>query len=487
MVAVVEDKKDQDATENAGTLGFEYGVGPQSSGTSTVTNSPVEPQVDASLPCQPAQNNDGEAGEYGPNDEVDSSSAKEDTEVDVINAGANEQDGEDSDDSENDKNSTERNEGLGFILERRSSKRRRASASNRYSPGEGGGLAYKKPKSNNLGPGDMSKNAETMAQPPAHGGGDNVKTNVDKKVRHEEGGGEGSREKTVREWSKPSYRWIGGGTKSDATGSSIEYEGLEINFTNMKTTTWTPRSPFVVRLGDAVTISSDNAPWYDSRPKKSEDVQNCEAIPIYNDPASRGPGLGALDPYIGVVERLWEEMEDPSKIGSAQRKMKGKNTKSFKSSSRMMMRTRWFFKKEDLEGIRGSFVVEGTANGGGTKDEVLAKMSSQDLVLTDQSDDNVVTAIMGKAQVVKRMTGDQSIQEDRTDPHGCFVCRYNLTLCLADSHGKDAMAVKLIPWTDTEVFSDFGKVSNPIVASDPTITDNYGCNLARNDNNYETI
>ena len=90
MVAVVEDKKDQDATENAGTLGFEYGVGPQSSGTSTVTNSPVEPQVDASLPCQPAQNNDGEAGENEPDDEVDSSSAKEDMEVDVINASADE-------------------------------------------------------------------------------------------------------------------------------------------------------------------------------------------------------------------------------------------------------------------------------------------------------------------------------------------------------------------------------------------------------------
>ena len=476
MVAVAEDKKDQDATENAGTLGVGSGV--------EVANSPVEPQVDASLPCEPAQNNDGEAGENEPDDEVDSSSAKEDMEVDVINAGANEQDAEDSDESENDKNSTERNEGLGFIRERRSSKRQRASASNRYSPGEGGGLAYKKPKPNNLratsGPGNTSKNAETKAQPPAHGGGDNAKTNVDKKVRHEEGGSDCSPEKTVRELSKPSYRWIGEGTKSDATRSSIEYEGLEIDFTNMKTTTWTPQSPFVVRLGDAVTISSDNAPWYDSRSKKSEDVQNCEAIPIYNDLASRGPGLGSLDPYIGVVERLWEETEDSSKIGSGQRKKKGKSIKSFKSTSRMMMRTRWFFKKEDLEGIRGSFVVEGTANEGGTKDEVLARMSSQDLVLTDQSDDNVVTSIIGKARVLKRKTGDQSIQEDRTDPNGCFVCRYNLTLCLADSHGKDAVAVKLIPWADdTDVFADFGEVSNPI-------TDNYGCNLARNDNNYVT-
>jgi len=142
MVSVVEDKKDQDATENAGTLGVGSGVG--------VANSQVEPQVDASLPCQPAQNNDGEAGENEPDDEVDSSSAKEDMEVDVINAGANEQDAEDSDESENDKNSTERNEGVGFIRERRSSKRQRASASNRYSPGEGGGLAYKKPKPNSL-------------------------------------------------------------------------------------------------------------------------------------------------------------------------------------------------------------------------------------------------------------------------------------------------------------------------------------------------
>ena len=75
MVAVVEDKKDQDATENAGTLGV---------------GSHVELQVDASLPCQPAQHNDGEAGENKPDDEVDSSSANEDMEVDVINASADE-------------------------------------------------------------------------------------------------------------------------------------------------------------------------------------------------------------------------------------------------------------------------------------------------------------------------------------------------------------------------------------------------------------
>lgn len=129
------------------------------------------------------------------------------------------------------------------------------------------------------------------------------------------------------------------------------------------------------------------------------------------------------------------------------------------------MRTRWFFKKEDLEGIRGSLVVEGVANGG-RRDDVLATMSSQELVLTDQLDDNVITAIIGKTRVVKRKPGDQSFT-----PNGSFICRYNLKFI------GDSRAVKLFPFIDET--SDFSVSNTTIVSSDPTTNDD-----GRNDNNH---
>ena len=466
---------DQDATANAGTLGVGSGTGmhpadahSESSGSSHFTNLPLEPQEDA-------QKMNGEARENKADDEMGESSSAEEG----MGMKAHEQDEQESNESENEK-STELSKGLGFIQGRRSSKRQRASASNRYAPGEGGGLAYKKPKINSSRPSSepvhIGKDAE-KAQTPAHRGGcDDVK----KKVRHEEREDGGSPVKAVREFSKPSYRWIGGGTANNATGSSIEYEALEIDFKNMQAA----QSKFVVRLGDSVIISSDDAPWNDPSQKKSDDVQNCEAIPIYNDPDSSGPGLGVLDPFIGVVERLWEEWSDPPKLGSGPRKKKGKNSRSFKSSTRMMMRTRWFFKKEDLEGIRGSFVVEDAANGGSTEDEVLARMSPRDLVFTDQSDDNAVTAILGKARVMKWKPGDQSVEKDMPDPNRRFICRYKLNLCHSNYHGTDATKVKLSPWTDdTDAFVVFEKASSHIVLSDPTSTDKNGCDPARNVSN----
>ncbi|KAL3821680.1 hypothetical protein ACHAXA_003238 [Cyclostephanos tholiformis] len=467
---------DQDATGNVVTLGVGSGAGMHpTEAHSESSRSALITQEDVSRPSRTAQQ-DGEVEENEPDDEVEEfSSAEENTSIKVHN-------------QEYDKNSTELNKGLGFIQDLRP-KRKRASTSNRYAPGEGGGLAYKKPKVSNMRatsePGNTGKDAEN-AQTPANRGGCNATTHVEKKIRHEEGGDRGSLENATRKRSVPSYRWIGEGTTNDATGSLIEYEALEIDFTNMKTAIWTLQSKFVVRLGDAVTISSGDVPWYDSKQKISVYVPNCEAIPIYNDPDSSGPGLGALDPFIGVVERLWEEM-DPPKLGSGPRKRKGKSAKSFKSSTRMMMRTRWFFKKEDLEGIRGSFVVEDAANGGSPEEEFLARMSSRDLVLTDQSDNNAVTAIMGKARVVKRNSGDQSIDEDMADPNGCFVCRYKLALCHSNYHGTDAMAVRLSPWTDdTDAFVAFEKKPKHIVSSDPISTDENGRNLARNVNSPMT-
>ncbi len=48
------------------------------------------------------------------------------------------------------------------------------------------------------------------------------------------------------------------------------------------------------------------------------------------------------------------------------------------------------------------------------RDEVLARMSSHDLILTYQSDNNGVTAIMVKARVLKMKAVDQSIEGETT-------------------------------------------------------------------------
>ncbi|KAL7540990.1 hypothetical protein ACHAXR_010541 [Thalassiosira sp. AJA248-18] len=199
-------------------------------------------------------------------------------------------------------------------------------------------------------------------------------------------------------------------------------------------------------------------------------------MPIYNDPASRDAGLGALDPFIGYVERLWEEGEDSPKKGTGQRKKK-----STTKSSRMMIRTRWFFKKEELEGLKGSFVVEGGSNyGGSAKEEILESMASQDLVLTDQSDDNTVSAILGKVKVVKRKPLTQSVDVDMTVPKGGFVCRYDLSF-LAESDDSD---FKVSTSNDSTTKS---LESKDIDMSEPSSTDDGGDSSARlvGHNNYD--
>lgn len=391
-----------------------------------------------------------------PNDEAAIYSLEEgddeDMEVNAINSEVFEQldDGLSSDDFDKKCNSSE------LTQERRSSKRQRVSASN--SPG----IDYHARRA--AGSEIKSDVTEMMVHLPDNAGGDNVKPTVDSK------GGEPN---SLLESAEPNYRWIGEGIKN---GSSIDYQGVEINFTNMKTPSPDAhKSPFVVRIGEVVLISSDDTPWYEYTAKNSEFASSSEEhVSIYDDPASR-ESLGALDPFIGVIDRLWEETDDRNKAGPGPgRKKKGKNNKSSKSSlplsKRRMMRTRWFFKKEDMEGIRGNLVVEGVANGG-SKDDILTKLSPQDLILTDQYDDNVITAIMGKARVVKRNPTYQSIQENEI-----FICSYFLNFI------DDSREVKLFSFTDDDI-DNFTvsphHVSNSITSSDPNIID-----YERNGNNH---
>ena len=393
------------------------------------------------------------------------------------------------------------------IPERRSSKRQRVPAPYRYSPGEGGGLASKKAK----GKSDSNSNTTSattttestlvgtgtiILPPPRVNRGSDGDAGVpsstttdaqDVQARQEKSGGEAvvsmSMPKPVREWSEPRYRWIGKGIKRDTTrSSSVEYAGVEIDFTSAPSedSTSTPLDPLTVRIGDVVMINGGDAPWSGARQGSAIDSsQNSDMISLYNDPASIEMGLGALDPYLGLVERLWDEVDDdPSKSSP---------------SSTMMMRTRWFFKKEDLEGISGRFVMDEMGEKrGNVRESILATMSAQDVILTDQSDDNAISSILGKVKVVRMkpvdiMSRDKATNETKSNN---FICRYTISMCPANSPGMD-FTVKLRPCTDdNDDFKVAGRTHASSVfdssdAEDDDFNSVVGTNTADKNNNAD--
>ena len=255
-----------------------------------------------------------------------------------------------------------------------------------------------------------------------------------------------------REWTNPTYRWIDPDVKGDHQGLEIDFGGSDNGATNNnnssssakgKTGDWTPPPPFIVRPGDIILISSGDVPW--AAKSKADNVESLpqqkegEAVPLYNDPASREPGIGALDPFVGYVERLYED--DPSQKVAGPKKKKSKSANS--TPSQMKVQTRWFFKKEEIKGLSGRFIIQGQTTRGDAKDQIFDAMTSNDLILTDQSDDNDVTSILRKATVVRRKPLDGSDDDDRemTIPEGAFVCRYQLNFCPASSSGGEGTVV----------------------------------------------
>lgn len=355
-------------------------------------------------------------------------------------------------------------------MELRASKRQRSNLPlHRYSPGEGGGLASKKPKAGGSCDGDGLSSSTCFSSL----GDGNGRGRGDKKKR---GGGREGPSDPLESRPEPTYRWIDEGSRSGGLPSVLEHAGVEIDFTKTKTADWTPPPPFAVRVGDAVLLSSDgSAPWDvaddrngDSRGKGGGPRgKRCEQpTPLYNDPASREGGLlGALDPYIGLVERLWEEPDGsagPSGMGSSGRGKKrgrgpGATSRPPTGPSRMMVRTRWFFKKEDVEGLRGSLVVDegGDCNGRGkSREKILATMNPQDLVLTDRADDNAISTVLGKIQVERRrpLDGNDRPPSSQAASGGAaaHTCRYNLSFCPVgtSSGGKGRIVARLSPCAD---------------------------------------
>jgi hypothetical protein len=279
----------------------------------------------------------------------------------------------------------------------------------------------------------------------------------------------------------PTYRWI---DDPDAKG---DHQGLEIDFggggaSNDPNNNSKGTNNFTVRPGDIILISSGDVPWDNSEdstdtaqslPPQQKEKGEAE-VAIYNDPASREPGIGALDPFIGYVERLYEEEDSTATTGS-------KNNKDATISclQKMKVRTRWFFKKEEIKGLSGRFVLQGYQHGD-AKDAIYGAMSSNDLILTDQSDDNIVTSILRKITVVKRKPLDGSNNDEDMSmmtPEGAFVCRYELKLFPASSSSSSSGGkgrVELYPFEDVSdnfvIPTDDGDEYNNIGSTDEELS-----------------
>jgi len=257
---------------------------------------------------------------------------------------------------------------------------------------------------------------------------------------------EGSR----REWNNPTYRWIDPDVKGDHQGLEIDFGGSDNGSTTNNSSSskdetgdWTSPPPFIVRPGDIILLSSGDVPWSgksnanDAEPLPQQNEG--ETVPLYNDPASREPGIGALDPFIGYVERLYED--DSSQKAAGPKKKKSKSVNS--SSSQMKVQTRWFFKKEEIKGLTARFIIQDQTTRGDAKEQIFDAMSSNDLILTDQSDENDVTSILRKATVVRRkpLDGPDVDDEEMAIPDGAFVCRYQLNFSPSSSSGGEGTVV----------------------------------------------
>ena len=182
-------------------------------------------------------------------------------------------------------------------------------------------------------------------------------------------------------------------------------------------------SKMLIQVGDDVLVSSGDTPWKDLNRyvaraeilERDAETDNGEVSICYDDPVSNEPGLAALDPYVARVVGMWEEIEETSSI-------EGKSSGS--RESKMMIQTRWYFKKEDMEGIAL------TMDGQEIKDGIVGDMSVRDVILSDQTDSNSVSCILGKASVTCLNP------ESKAKIKGGFVCRYKMKLDEDEANGS---------------------------------------------------
>lgn len=85
---------------------------------------------------------------------------------------------------------------------------------------------------------------------------------------------------------------------------------------------------------------------------------------------------------------------------------------------RMKLRARWYFKKEDMAGIGGTYI------GVKSRKALLETLSPRDLILGDQFDDNEVPTILGTCNVIRCAPSEKSEELQK----GSYVCKWNVSI-----------------------------------------------------------
>mmetsp|Transcript_22659 Transcript_22659/g.37475 ORF Transcript_22659/g.37475 Transcript_22659/m.37475 type:complete len:657 (-) Transcript_22659:153-2123(-) len=167
----------------------------------------------------------------------------------------------------------------------------------------------------------------------------------------------------VRTGQLLSYQWIDEG-KTRPNGQ-VDHQLLEMVIKG-KTT--------IVAVGDAILLSSGN-----------------------------DDGSGDQDAFVAKVDSMWQQPTRKNKI----------------REHCMKIRAQWFFKKMDVQDLRGPIA------GPISKQALLANMNERELLLSNQYDDNDVLTVLGKCNVVKRRPGDYD-QVVPELPPGVWLSRYNV-------------------------------------------------------------
>ncbi len=121
--------------------------------------------------------------------------------------------------------------------------------------------------------------------------------------------------------------------------------------------------------------------------------------------------LQGLDPFFAKVESLWVEPESESNASKS-------------DYLRMKFRARWYFKKEDMEGIGGSYSGDGVKS----KQAFIKSLSAQDLVLGGDSDDNEVPTIVGICTVHRFEPDIDGSRATPTVNKGEYVCKWDVSI-----------------------------------------------------------
>jgi len=202
------------------------------------------------------------------------------------------------------------------------------------------------------------------------------------------------------------------------------------------------------------------------KPKDENEVYSNDADNRYIESALQASmndiAINQLDPFIARVEAMWEE--PPKRTKSKKRNIEEEYTEE--RLGRMKLSARWFYKRDDIAGLSGNF--EGIS-----QEDLLYLMTPRDLLLGNQVDENEITTILGKCQILYRKPSTVSEELEaknkknnkRSSIPGAFVCSYDINL-IKKSHDYPVGSILITPYDGPM------KVNEPLIKdSNSTISE----------------